>query len=96
MNRYWIRRIGSVLLVLAVVLVLNFVLFRMMPGDPVASIIDPRFSPEAKEQLRRLYGLDLPLSRQFLLYARQDAHFQVRYLVPDAEAGMGGDFVQDT
>lgn len=71
MKNYWIRRIMSALLVLLIILVLNFVLFRMMPGDPVSSIIDPRFSPEAKAQLRKIYGLDLPLSGQFILYARQ-------------------------
>ena len=36
MSGYWARRTGSALLVLGLVLVLNFVLFRMMPGDPVA------------------------------------------------------------
>lgn len=76
MNRYWTKRIAGTFLVLAVVLVLNFLLFRMMPGDPVASIIDPRFSPEAKEQLRRMYGLDLPLSKQFLLYVKQMLTFR--------------------
>jgi len=58
---YWGRRIAGALLVLGLVLALNFLLFRLMPGDPVASIVDPRFSPEAKEQLRRVYGLDKPL-----------------------------------
>ena len=71
MNRYWIRRVLSALLVLFLILVLNFLLFRMMPGDPVSSIIDPDFSPEAKAQLRQLYGLDLPLSGQFMVYVKQ-------------------------
>ena len=75
MSRYWARRTGSALLVLGLVLVLNFVLFRMMPGDPVASIVDPRFSPEAKEQLRRMYGLDQPLPVQFALYVKSTLTF---------------------
>ena len=72
---YWGRRIASALLVLGLVLVLNFLLFRLMPGDPVASIVDPRFSPEAKEQLRRMYGLDKPLPVQFLLYVKSTLSF---------------------
>lgn len=72
---YWGRRIAGALLVLGLVLVLNFLLFRLMPGDPVASIVDPRFSPEAKEQLRRVYGLDQPLPVQFVLYVRSTLSF---------------------
>ncbi|MDD4021256.1 MAG: ABC transporter permease, partial [Synergistaceae bacterium] len=75
MSGYWARRTGSALLVLGLVLVLNFVLFRMMPGDPVASIIDPNFSPDAKTQLSALYGLDKPLPVQFLLYVKSTLSF---------------------
>jgi len=72
---YWARRTGSALLVLGLVLVLNFVLFRMMPGDPVASIIDPNFSPEAKARLSEVYGLARPLPVQFLRYVRSTLTF---------------------
>lgn len=72
MSRKWlVKRILSSLLVLAVVLVLNFVLFRIMPGDAVSTIIDPAFSAEAKEQLRHLYGLDKSMSEQFFIYMKQ-------------------------
>lgn len=68
-----LRRILSVfllrfVLVLSVVSCLNFVLFRLMPGDPVSTVLDPRMSPEAKEELRRLMGLDEPLTVQLGLY----------------------------
>jgi peptide/nickel transport system permease protein len=72
---YWARRTGSALLVLGLVLVLNFVLFRMMPGDPVASIIAPNFSPEAKARLSEVYGLDQSLPVQFLRYVRSTLTF---------------------
>ena len=53
MNRRWFwGRILSSIGVLAAVLVLNFILFRIMPGDAVSTIIDPNFSPEAKDRLR--------------------------------------------
>lgn len=79
MKNYWLRRVAGSFLVLLVVLILNFLLFRLMPGDPVASILDPRFSPEAKAELQRLYGLDKPLSFQFLLYMKQMVTFEFGY-----------------
>jgi peptide/nickel transport system permease protein len=61
---------------LAVVLVLNFLLFRIMPGDPLTAIVDPRFSPEAKQQLAAQWGLDRPMSEQFLVYLREMLSFR--------------------
>lgn len=72
MNPRWIlKRLASSLFVIAAVLVLNFVLFRMMPGDAVSTIIDPSFSPEAKANLRAIYGLDRPVWEQFVIYMKQ-------------------------
>ena len=70
-GRWFLKRLLSSFVVLAAVLVLNFLLFRMMPGDAVSTIIDPSFSPEAKENLRAIYGLDRPLWEQFVIYIRQ-------------------------
>lgn len=70
-GRWFLKHLLSSFVVLAAVLVLNFLLFRMMPGDAVSTIIDPSFSPEAKENLRALYGLDRPLWEQFVIYIRQ-------------------------
>jgi len=76
-NKSWLlRRIFSSLAVLAAVLVLNFLLFRIMPGDAVSTIIDPNFSPEAKNRLRALYGLDRPLIEQFFIYIKQMLTFR--------------------
>ncbi len=77
MKRSWLhRRTAASLLVLFVVLVLNFILFRIMPGDAVSTIIDPNFSPEAKARLRELYGLDKPLFQQFVIYMKQMLTFR--------------------
>ena len=77
MRRGWLsRRAAASLLVLFVVLVLNFILFRIMPGDAVSTIIDPNFSPEAKARLRELYGLDKPILQQFFIYLRQMLTFR--------------------
>ena len=73
---WFFRRLGASLAVLAAVLVLNFLLFRVMPGDAVSTIIDPGFSPEAKARLRELYGLDRPLLEQFFIYLKQMLTFR--------------------
>jgi peptide/nickel transport system permease protein len=71
-----IKRVTGSLAVLVVVLVLNFFLFRIMPGDPMTGIMDPRFSPEAKEQLAAQWGLDKPLAEQFVVYLREMLSFR--------------------
>ena len=77
MRKNWLlRRVLASLAVLAAVLVLNFVLFRVMPGDAVSAIIDPNFSPQAKERLRELYGLERPLLEQFFMYLKQTLTFR--------------------
>ncbi len=71
MRSYWIRRAIGAAAVLLLVIAANFFLFRIMPGDVVSSIVDPRFSPEAKERMREVFGLDQPLLRQFVIYVRR-------------------------
>ena len=58
---YIIRRIAFSLITLAAVLTLNFFLFRIVPGDPVAMIASPRMRPETRELIREQYGLDKPV-----------------------------------
>lgn len=68
---YLARRLGAMLLTLAVVVVLNFMLVRAAPGDPVrilAGMDQP--SPELVEALTQRYGLDQPLPAQFATYIR--------------------------
>lgn len=70
------KRLLSSIAVLAAVLVLNFLLFRLIPGDAVSTVIDPNFSAEAKARLRELYGLDKPLLEQFIIYMKQMLTFR--------------------
>jgi len=59
---YLIKKIGWSFLTIAFVLVLNFFLFRILPGDPTTSIAkDPRLTAEAREALARRFGLDKPV-----------------------------------
>jgi len=48
---------------------LNFVIFRLMPGDPVSMLIAERIlKPEMADEVRRMFGLDKPLWEQYVLY----------------------------
>lgn len=60
---YLLRKILLALATLAVVIVLNFFLFRVLPGDPVRSVIgrNVRITPETQEALRIQFGLDKPV-----------------------------------
>lgn len=71
MKSYWSRRVLGAAAVLLLVIAANFFLFRIMPGDVVSTIVDPRFSPEAKERMREVFGLDLPMGQQFVIYVRR-------------------------
>jgi peptide/nickel transport system permease protein len=51
------------------VLVLNFFLFRILPGDPERTLTRlQRISPSAIDEVRKEFGLDRPLSVQFIDY----------------------------
>jgi peptide/nickel transport system permease protein len=58
---------GIVTIMLAVTL--NFILFRIMPGDPTRAVSgDPRVDTATRLALIAKFGLDRPLFEQFVLY----------------------------
>ena len=70
LNRYLLRKIGWALITITFVIVLNFFLFRILPGDPSRSVRDPRLTQAAIAAMQARFGLDKPLSTQFVLYVR--------------------------
>jgi peptide/nickel transport system permease protein len=59
---YLLRKVIFALLTLAVVIVFNFFLFRILPGDPVKLLFrNPRLTREAQELIRVQFGLDKPI-----------------------------------
>lgn len=60
---YLLRKLGFSLITVMIVLVINFVLFRILPGDPVRAVIgrNVRISPEVQQALRVQFGLDRPV-----------------------------------
>ncbi len=58
---------GIITIMLAVTL--NFILFRIMPGDPTRAVSgDPRVDTATRLALIAKFGLDRPLIEQFILY----------------------------
>ena len=51
------------------VLVFNFFLFRVLPGDVLSMLArSGKTTPEMLESIRQMYGLDLPWYQQFFVY----------------------------
>jgi len=65
-SRFLARKLTWALVTIVFVIVLNFFLFRILPGDPArAGIRDPRLTREAIEAIRVRFGLDKPVINCF-------------------------------
>ncbi len=59
---YIVKKVIFAIITLVVVLVFNFFLFRVLPGDPVRLLFrNPRLTRQAQAQLRVQFGLDKPV-----------------------------------
>jgi peptide/nickel transport system permease protein len=70
MNRYAVRRVTETILILFAVLIIMWLMFRLIPGDPAGMFISGRLTPEEIDALRKSWGLDAPLYVQFLNYLK--------------------------
>jgi peptide/nickel transport system permease protein len=58
---FLLRKLGGALVTLAAIAVLNFVLFRLLPGDPINKLLPRGVSAAQKQALRERLGLDQPV-----------------------------------
>ncbi|WP_367732941.1 ABC transporter permease [Microbacterium sp. LMI1-1-1.1] len=65
---FLLRRLGRLLVSLAVVVVASFFLIHLVPGDPVRAALGIQASPELVAATRAELGLDQPLPAQFFDY----------------------------
>jgi len=74
-SHFLARRIVQALLTILFIVLLNFILFRMMPGSPERVLTrNPNISAEVKLQLREKWGLDKPLiPDQFVAFVASTA-----------------------
>lgn len=71
LKRFILRKVVAAALTIAVIICANFFIFRMAPGDPVRMMFrDPRVSAESLELMKQKFGLDKPLSGQFVAYVK--------------------------
>jgi len=66
--RYLVSKLIYVFLTILIAVIVAFFIFRLLPGDPTLSMLDPRLDPEARKEILRSFGLDKPLWEQFILY----------------------------
>ncbi len=83
-TRYLIRRIGQAIVTIVLIMVVNFFLFRLMPGSPERALPrNPHLSQEVLAATRERWGLDQPLPNQFVRYmlatARGDLGYSTKF-----------------
>src|ERR1700730_359234 len=74
MLAFIIRRLLQAILVMLVVALIAFTLFRFV-GDPINQMVGIETSVEEREQLRQSLGLNDPVVLQFVRFVWQAAHF---------------------
>lgn len=68
-KRKIIKKIIYAIITIFAVLIFNYILFRVLPGDPLATLMrNPKTSPEMIEATKQLFGLDNPWYIQFFQY----------------------------
>jgi oligopeptide transport system permease protein len=72
MLRFLIRRLLSTIPTLFVIIAISFFLMHVAPGGPFD--LEKPLPPEIKANLLRVYNLDQPVWKQFLLYLNNLAH----------------------
>ncbi len=61
-GRYFVRKLGQAIMTILAIVLLNFLLFRMMPGSPERILLrNPHLTAEKVERVRAQWGLDGPL-----------------------------------
>lgn len=68
MRRFVVKKLIYLSITLFAILLTNFFLFRIMPGDPVRALVTKGVSPEIIEELMHRWHLDEPIYVQFYYY----------------------------
>lgn len=80
LGRYILSRVAQAIPLLLAVIVVNFLVIHLAPGDPIYALVGDYPAPEAYvRQLRAEFGLDKPLPTQLLLYLGKVARGDLGY-----------------
>lgn len=86
-RKYFLNKFGWFLITFFFAFVLNFILPRLMPGDPVAAIVARQAQGMSNstgvqaiyEQYTELFGTDKPMIEQFFIYVKNVLHGDFGY-----------------
>ncbi len=70
MFQYILKRLGQTFLVLIGITLITFLLLNVVPGDPVAMMLDKRADEATIEKVRHEMGLDVPLHEQYIDFVK--------------------------
>lgn len=68
MLSFILRRVVGMIISTLLVVTITFLLMQLIPGDPATVLLGPNATSEQIESLRKVWGLDKPLSIQFCKY----------------------------
>jgi peptide/nickel transport system permease protein len=71
---YALRRLAQLVPVVLGVTMLTFLLVHLIPGDPAATVLGTRATPQLIAQLHKQWGLDRSLPEQYWLFVQRLAH----------------------
>jgi peptide/nickel transport system permease protein len=76
--RYLTRKIIGLVITLFCVVTFNFLLFHLLPGNPVRLLArSGHLTPQAVADITRVYGLNHPVPVQYLIYLKNMLHGQL-------------------
>lgn len=70
MFQYILKRLGQTFLVLIGITLITFLLLNVVPGNPVAMMLDKRADEATIEKVRHEMGLDVPLHEQYIDFVK--------------------------
>ncbi len=74
-TKYIIKKTIYALITIILVIIFNYFLFRIIPGDPLSMVMrNPKASPEAIQRIIETYGLDKSQFEQFVIYLKDLFH----------------------
>jgi peptide/nickel transport system permease protein len=75
MLTYTLRRLAYLVPTLLGITIVTFLIINLAPGDPVSVIsggqMNARFSPEAYQEMLKLYGLDKPIHIRYITWLKR-------------------------
>src|SRR4051794_31147248 len=81
-SRYLVRQVVRALVTIVAIVILNFMLFRMMPGSPERLLHNPHMAQAQLDELKSRWGLDKPLiPDQLVAYIQSTASGDFGYSI---------------